>query len=150
MDFNNLDLLLESMQCKLENTYIENTPYNLMNYIHGRCHIFAQVLSEEFGYKMEYLWDNDFWFEEDDFPSTVLVHAYCIIDESKDLYMDARGLVTKELIEYEFECNSKVFEEYSNIQLNNAYEKNILEKPKEGELMSIRKYIKEHISDYTI
>lgn len=143
-----LDILLESMQDKLENTYVPNTPYSLMNYLHGRCHIFAQVLHEEFGYKMEYLWDNDFWFEDDDFPSTVLVHAYCVIDESKKIYVDARGFVSKELIEYEFECNAHFYKECSYEELKNLYKNNLLEKATVNELCSIREYIRSNISEY--
>lgn len=143
---NDFDSLLESIQNKLESTYIDGLPYNLMNYIHGRCHIFAQALHEELGYELEFLWDNDFWFEDNDFPSTVLVHAYCI--KNNHSYVDARGFVSKELIEYEFECNELSYEKFSYEDLQNAYKDNILEKPTEEELNLVKDYIRKNFIDY--
>lgn len=146
-----LDERLEAVQEELENIDIQDTPYNLYDYVHGRCHIFAQALLEELGYEMEFLWDDDYWFEGANHPTIVLVHAYCILPKGqpfKGKYVDARGGVSKRIIEHEFECNSHVYEKFSMDRLNVAYKNEVLEKPTETEIKAIRKYIRDNINIY--
>lgn len=146
-----LDEIIEDYHDKLEDIKVSGTIYDLMDYAHGRCHIFAQVLCEEFGYEMEFLWDDDFWFEDAEYPSTVLVHAYCIRVKGvpfKGRYIDARGTLSKRMKENEYECNSPLHEKYSLEMLNNAYKNKVLEKPTKVELKAVRNYVRKNICNY--
>lgn len=149
-----MELIYEQIrnnQERLENTNVLNTSYTLMDYLHGRCHIFAQALYEELYYKMQFMWDIDYWFENAEYPSIVLVHAYCIYPKEvlfKDKYVDARGSVSKKMIEYEYEFNCQHYEDYSLKQLKAAYKEGLLEEPTEEELNTVRRYIRENIKDY--
>lgn len=146
-----LDDLIEYIQEKLEDIDVPKTSYNLMDYIHGRCHLFAQALHEELGYEMEFLWDDEYWFEGDNVPSIVLVHAYCILPKGKPFkgkYVDARGGVSKRMIEREYECNSEWYEKVTLEQLKAAIKNKTLCKPDKGEIKALRKFIRENISSY--
>jgi hypothetical protein len=108
--------VLEEVQDKLEGIKVPGTPSNLMNYVHGRCHVFAQASHEELGYEMEFLRDNDYWFEDLDHPSIVLTDVYCIHperDAMENKYVDARGTLSKKMIKHDYECNSGYYEKYS-------------------------------------
>ncbi len=67
--------------------YLENelqthgcTPYT---FLHGCCDIFAMVLHEKYGYKLEYAE----WLG--------LVHAYCVAEHNGEtFYIDVRGIST--------------------------------------------------------
>lgn len=136
---------------KYEDIRVPNTPYNLIDYTHGRCHIFAQALYEELGYEMEFLWDTDYWFEDADCPSIVLVHAYCILPNElngKEKYVDARGVISKGVIEDEYECNCHLYENYTISRLNIAFQYNVLEKPTISEIRAIREFIRANKKNY--
>lgn len=146
-----LDEIIEDYHDKLEDIKVPGTTFDLMDYAHGRCHIFAQVLSEELGYEMELLWDDDFWFDDASCPTLVLVHAYCVRDKGvpfKGKYIDARGTLSRRMIENEYECNSPLHEKYSLEKLNEAYQNKILEKPTKKELKAVQNYIQQNISNY--
>lgn len=147
-----LDELIESIHEKLEYIKVPNTEYCLADYTHGRCHLFAQALHEELGYEMEFLWDNDYFFEDDDVPSIVLVHAYCILPKGKAFkgkYVDARGGVSKRMIEREYEYNSKWYEKFTIEQLKTAIKNKLLCKPDKGEIKALRNFIRENKTIYS-
>lgn len=146
-----LDDRIEEFEEKLEQTFVPNTQYNLMDYTHGRCHIFAQALHEELGYEMEFLWDNDFWFEGDNIPSIVLTHAYCILPKGKAFkgkYVDARGGVSKRMIEREYEYNSLYYEKFSLEQLKATIRNKCLDRPEKGEIKALRQFISNNLEKY--
>ncbi|GAB6428254.1 hypothetical protein bcgnr5372_39110 [Bacillus luti] len=146
-----LDEIIEDNQEKLEYINVPKTYYNLLDYTHGRCHLFAQALHEELGYELEFLWDDEYWFEGDNAPSIVLVHAYCILPKGKPFkgkYVDARGGVSKRMIEREYEYNSKWYEKTTLEQLKETIKNKRLCKPDKGEIKAIRKFIRENINSY--
>lgn len=58
-------------------------PYDASVFLHGFCDIFAELLSQKYGYSIKKLLD-----EEDE-----LVHVFCTTDISgKRYYIDARGI----------------------------------------------------------
>lgn len=64
---------------------LDNSKYNLHDCLHGYCDIFAAVLHEIFGYKIEYLYG----------PDGGLVHSYAIAtdkDKQTTYYIDVRGI----------------------------------------------------------
>lgn len=147
-----LDDLIEAIQDKLEDVDVSGTENNLMDYAHGRCHLFAQALHEELGYAMEFLWDDEYYFEGDNAPSIVLVHAYCILPKGKPFkgkYVDARGSVSKRMIEREYEYNSKWYETVTLEQLKTTIRSKRLCKPEKGEIKAIRKFIRDNKSNFS-
>lgn len=143
---NNLENEIALAQERAENTYIPNTPYTLSDYLYGRCQIFAQALHEELGYEIQCLWDTDYWFDDADSPSTVLAHAYCVLPNGE--FMDARGIISKEAVLYDYDCNCPFFGIYSLAKLKEAYNNNILEEPTQKELHAIREFIRTEINTY--
>ena len=143
--------LIESTQKKLEGIKVPGTVYCLADYTHGRCHLFAQALQEECGYEMEFLWDEEYWFDDADEPLVVLVHAYCIVPNSnddKEEYVDARGSVSKLIIEREYECVSLLYDKSTLQQLKIEIEQGNFSEPEENEISSLRSFIKENKSLY--
>jgi len=146
-----IDKLIEDNQDKLEDIIVPQTPYTLMDYIHGRCQVFAQALHEELGYELEFFWDHGYWFDDDDYPSTVLVHAYCILPKGvpfKGKYVDARGALSKRMMQQEYEYSIPLYEKYSIDRLEEDYKQNILEQPTKEEIKAVRNYIRENINKY--
>lgn len=146
-----LDDLIESTQKKLEGIDIPETPYNLFDYIHGRCHLFALALHEELGYEIILLWDDDYWFDGDDAPSIVLVHAYCFLPKGKPFkgkYVDARGAVSLRMIEREYEFNSEFSEVTTLRQLDSMIENGRLGSPDKGEIEALRNFIRNNLNSY--
>ena len=146
-----IDDLIEYIQDKLEDIDVPKTSYNLMDYIHGRCHLFAQALHEELGYEMEFFWDDGYWFEGNSFASTVLVHAYCVLPKGKPFkgkYVDARGGVSLRMIEREYEYNVKRTQRVTIEHLKRDIKDEFLCKPDKGEIKALRKFIRENISSY--
>lgn len=146
LDYHDLDDLIEMVQEELESIKVPGTSYDMADYIHGRCHLFAQALHQEFGYEMECLWDDDFWFDGADGPSVVLVHAYCITPDGTRV--DARGLVTKEIIEREYDCNSHFYEKISFEQMKTAIKKRQFCAQDKNELKAITNFIQENRDNY--
>lgn len=142
-----IEKLIETFDDKLQSIGVPGTPFDLSDYIYGRCHIFALALQEELGYEMEFLWDTDYWFDGEDFPSKVLIHAYCILPKGKEFkgkYLDARGLVSKRMIELEYDWNTRCYELTSKEQLKEIINNLVLEAPEIGEIQAIRKFIREN------
>ena len=146
-----LEERIDAIQEKLEGIQVPNTSYTLMDYIHGRCHVFAQALHEELGYEMEFLWDDDYWFDNANTPSIVLVHAYCILPKGKAFkgkFVDARGSVSKRMIEEEYEWNSLWYEKTTLDKLKATIRNKRLDKPEKGEIKAIREYIRKNLHVY--
>lgn len=64
---------------------LDISKYNLYDFLHGYCDIFATALHDKFGYKIEYLYG----------PDGSLAHAYAIATDKNDkktYYIDVRGL----------------------------------------------------------
>lgn len=133
-------------QVRVEKINIPQTPYNIENYLHGRCHLFAQALHEELGYEVEFFLDDDYWFEDSDFPSTVLVHAYCISPKNKCI--DARGEVSRCVLEEEYEYNLVRYQRVSLQELKNEIKSKRLCEPDKGEIETLREFIRGNISEY--
>ncbi|MDC0764857.1 hypothetical protein POF51_29485 [Brevibacillus sp. AG] len=121
---------------------------NLDTYLYGRCHIFALALQEELGYSIELFWDLEAWFDKDGMKiDTALVHAYCI--GSDNVMFDARGRITREVVEEDYEFNEPEILATSPQRLCELMDQGVLETLKLGELDSIRAYIRNNLIKYT-
>jgi hypothetical protein len=118
------------------------------SYLHGRCHIFALALHEVFGYKMELFWDTEAWFDDGETIDTALVHAYCI--DSKGNLFDARGKVTRKLIEDDYEYNESEFSITTKSHLEKLMNQGVLGKPAKGELEFLKTYILNNKEKYKV
>lgn len=139
---------IEQSQERMESIEVPNTGRLLSDYAYGRCQIFAYALSLELGYEMEFMWDMDYYFEGGDTESMVLAHAYCVLPNQKDTFVDARGVICKDVILYDYEYNRERFERISGEQLQQYFAEEFLEKPSEGELAALRQYIRNNVADY--
>jgi hypothetical protein len=137
---------------ELELIKLPNTEFYLSDYLHGRCHLFAQALHEELGYEIEFFWDEEAWFNEGEYIGIALVHAYCILPKGKPFrgkYVDVRGVVTKKMIEDEFDWNVPKYEKISIEQLKTLITNNVLFEGEKNEVKELRRYIRENIQFYS-
>lgn len=137
--------LSELTKEELEEVEIPGTNLKILNYIHGRCQIFAKALHEELGYEMELLWDDDYWFIDSWETGNVLVHAYCVVG---DKCVDARGFFQKEIIDEDFECNTHRYEDTKLEELEELIREGVLDEPQKGEMEALRKFIKDNRENY--
>lgn len=121
--YEELDSLLEDVDSYTDFGFMENEflgrepsglPFSAYDFLHGFCNVFAEVLSEEFGYKVECLYNED----------GSLIHAYCINESPLNgiVFIDVRGTTSsyEELIEeFEDECT---FEGIYPIENTERYE----------------------------
>lgn len=113
--------------------------FEVETYLYGRCHLFALVVAKQLGFEMEFLWDTDFWHEGDDYPSTVLVHAYNALPTGQ--VFDARGIVLKEQMLLDYDCEQASFERMTVSDLNHSIHENVFEGFEVGEYEMIKNYI---------
>lgn len=114
------------------------------SYLYGRCHLYALLCSKITGYDMECMWDTEYWHDDAEHPSTVLVHAYVISSDGKKY--DAGGLLTEERLEDDYEWNEALVERISPAQLKEMIRRNILEGFESGEQEKLERYIREQFS----
>lgn len=117
-------------------------------YLYGRCHLFALVAAEHCGYGIELVWDTDYWFEDAEMPSTVLVHAYNVLPGGQ--VVDARGVVSKEEMLLDYDYNQAAFEGIAVSNLRSSIKKNIFEDFNEGEYEAILQHLKQHTHNYKV
>lgn len=137
---------VDRIENELGDIKVPGTQYSLLDYVHGRCHIWAESLHREAGLKMESLWDVDAWVDGCDEPTSVLVHAYC--HNANGEMIDARGLLVDDVLEYSFEYSEAYYEETTLEILNKDIEKGILFAAEENEIKSIRNFIRLNIDKY--
>ena len=101
------------------------------DYLYGRCYLFALICSKITGYDIQLLWDVDYWHDEAEHPSTVLVHAYVV--SSDGAMFDADGLLTIERLQEEYEVNEPLTESVSVAELEKMISSNLLEGFETGE-----------------
>ena len=119
------------MDAQNENGTINMTREIEMNdYLYGRCHLFAYLCSKMSGYDMEFLWDTDYWYEEAEHPSTVLVHAY-VVSPTGERY-DAGGYLDDERLS-EYDCNQPSIQKVAISQAESWMKENFLSDFEDGE-----------------
>lgn len=119
------------------------------SYLFGRCHLYALVLAEMTGHQTEMLWDDGYWHEGAEVASKVLVHVYIVTSDGK--CFDADGLLTKERLHEEYECEEPSFEKVSTEQLRERIQSNILEafEPEEEEKSVLSSYLRRIMVTYS-
>ncbi|WP_214688291.1 MULTISPECIES: hypothetical protein [unclassified Exiguobacterium] len=108
------------------------------NYLYGRCHLFALLCSKMSGYDMEFLWDDDFWFEGAELPSKVLVHAY-VVSQTGERY-DAGGRLDDERLS-EYDCNQPSFQNVTISQVESWMAENLLSDFEDGEVERLQEWL---------
>lgn len=141
--------IIEQTQERMESIEVPNTGRLLSDYAYGRCQIFAYALHLELGYEMEFMWDMDYYLEGGNTESMVLAHAYCVLPTQQDTFVDARGVISKDVILYDYEYNSERFERISPEQLLQCFADQFLEEPSLNELEAIRQFIRDNVADYS-
>lgn len=104
------------------------------SYLFGRCHLYALVLSKMTGHQIEMLWDDGYWHGGAEVASKVLVHVYIVTP-------DVDGLLTKERLYEEYECEELSFEKVLTEQLRKRIQSNVLEAFDSEEERKIRSFI---------
>lgn len=146
-----LNKFIEESQERMESIKVPNTANLLSEYAYGRCHIFALALHLELGFEMEYMWDLDYYFEDAPAGMQVLAHAYAVLPENHPhtgSFMDARGIITKDVILQDYEYNRESFERISPEHLEELFKSGYFERPTDEEVEALRAYIRKNISDY--
>jgi hypothetical protein len=78
--------------------------FKIEDYLHGRCHLLASVLSEVTGLKCGVLLDLQALIDENDEPVMALEHAFCVMVQAEDLFfVDARGVRSPAEIKAEYD-----------------------------------------------
>lgn len=116
--------------------------FTIEDYLHGRCHIFAYVLTQLFDYTVSCVWDTD-----DETEELILVHAYC--KDENGLFLDARGFLdSKEILMNPFDFAFPHEMDYGAEDLEMLMLTGFLESPDEEELTSLKKYVLSHTKEY--
>jgi hypothetical protein len=109
----------------------------LEDYLHGSCHIFVLALNMEYGHPIQLVMDaNDL-----ETGREVLIHAYCV---SGNRAIDARGFYDKKYVLKSFDYNEPYHKDVTEQELREMIEKGFGHFPTDGEIESLREYIKKN------
>ncbi len=129
--------------------------YDISEYIHGRCQIFAFALNAALKYPMTFIWDSGyFWDDDGDYfdegkplPPDPLVHAYCT--RPNGTCVDASGTVTPFEAETEHgDCVEADHREISAADVKDLIKQKHIEGPEPGELNTLVQFINENLDVY--
>lgn len=120
-------------------TFKISDKYSVDNYLYGRCHIFALVVSQINNLKIGVLIDNEPLHYTNGLPS--LEHAFCYIND--DLIIDARGIKSKKEIIQEYGCEANDLIELKDAKevIEEWIQQKLLNKPTKKELKDLTIYI---------
>jgi len=76
------------------------TPFDVQIYLHGRCHLFALVLTAKTGLPIGLFMDEEGYYDPDGNPCMALEHAYCQLSAGK--MVDADGQLSEEFLSDEY------------------------------------------------
>lgn len=114
-----------------------------LDYLHGRCHLFALAIQKVFGYDIEFAIDEcDLELETE-----VLIHAYCV-KEGKAV--DVEGIWDKEDVLADFDYNEPYERIVTVKEVSEMMEDGFIEFAEIGELESLVKYIKDNKKRYQL
>ncbi|QST02428.1 hypothetical protein IMZ31_23550 (plasmid) [Pontibacillus sp. ALD_SL1] len=125
---------------------VKDTPYKLFEYAYGRCHLFARACHEMFGTRMLAIWDDEFYFEDEDEPTLVLTHMVSVWPDGS--WMDARGNVTEAVIKEDYEFEGYLLQELSIKEWEEAVASGKLDPPDEGEMEALKAFLRENKETY--
>jgi hypothetical protein len=131
---------------RLNDKVMITSKYAVSDYIHGRCHIFAQALKSVLGDKstFSYILDNHGLGED----QPTLSHAY-IANRNDQRLFDVRGSIDEgDLSDYEGQCI-----DFDHCELDTTSDIELLlswGKPDTGEIQQIKSFINENIFIYTM
>lgn len=78
-----------------------DTQFDVQLYLHGRCHLFALVLSAKTGLPIGLFMDEEGYYDPDGNPCMALEHAYCHLPAGKGM-VDADGHLSEEFLSDEY------------------------------------------------
>lgn len=115
-------------------------------YLYGRCHLFALVAAEFFGYEIELFWDTDVYLEDRDESITALVHAYNLLPDNR--VVDARGIITRKEMIDDYDYSEMFFEKVEVKEIYRLMSINDLAAFEEGEKEKIIFHLSSNLDTY--
>lgn len=83
----------DGLYLSLSESFLIFDQFKVEDYLHGRCHLLAVVLSEVMGLDCGVLLDLQAMIDENDEPVMALEHAFCVnVHENEAFSVDARGM----------------------------------------------------------
>lgn len=83
----------DGLHLSLSESFLIFDQFKVEDYLHGRCHLLAAVLSEVTGLDCGVLLDLQALSDESDEPVMALEHAFCVsIQAEEAFFVDARGM----------------------------------------------------------